>query len=68
MKIDCVVKLRDEVIRGDIYGWISLRGIFEYGREGDPRYIFNATYPTAEIKNLLEAIDEKLKGVRKTGF
>jgi len=68
MRIIDVVKLRDEVVRGDIHGWDSLRGIFEHGKEEDPKYIFSTTYPTAEIKNLLDAIDGKIKGVRNTGF
>lgn len=63
-----VVKLRDEVITGDIDGWDSLRGIFEHGKEQNPDYIFGTTFPSAEIKNLLDAIDGKLKRVRKTGF
>lgn len=67
-KISDVVKLRDEVISGDIHGWDSLRGIFERGKEENPDYIFGTTFPSAEIKNLLDAIDGKLKGVRNTGF
>jgi len=68
MKIADVVKLRDEVVRGDIHGWDSLRGIFERGKEGSSQYIFGRTYPSVEIRNLLEAMDEKLKGSKKTGF
>jgi hypothetical protein len=68
MRIIDIVKLRDEVVKGDIHGWDSLRGIFEHGKEEDPNYIFNTTYPTAEIKNLLDAIEEKIRGKRNTGF
>jgi len=68
MKICDIVKLTEEVIKGDIHGWDSLRGIFEHGKEEDPDYIFNTTYPSVEVRNLLEAIDEKLKGIKKTGF
>jgi hypothetical protein len=68
MKIADVVKLREEVIKGDIHGWDSLRGIFEHGKEESPQYIFGRTYPSVEIRNLLEAIDGKLKGTKKTGF
>ncbi|MDI6851916.1 MAG: hypothetical protein QMD82_08295 [bacterium] len=68
MKIADVVKLRDEVIKGDIHGWDSLRGIFEHGKEESPQYIFGSTYPSVEILNLLEAIDGKLKGSKKAGF
>lgn len=68
MRITDAVKLRDEVIRGEIHGWDSVRGIFEHGKEEDPGYIFDTTYPTAEIKNIFDAIDKKLKGVKNTGF
>lgn len=68
MKISEVVRLRPEVITGDIHGWDSLRGIFEHGKEEKPQYIFGSTYPTSEIKSLLNAIDEKIRGVRETGF
>jgi len=68
MKIADVVKLRDEVIKGDIHGWDSLRGIFEHGKEESPQYIFGRTYPSVEIINLLEAIDAKLKRTKKAGF
>jgi len=63
-----VVRLRDEVVSGEVHGWVSLRGIFEGGRESDPNYIFDMTYPSVEIRDLLGAVCEKLKGVRKTGF
>jgi len=63
-----VIKLREEVIKGDIHGWDSLRGIFEHGKEENPLYIFGRTYPSVEIRNLLEAMDGKLKGINETGF
>lgn len=68
MKISDVVKLRDDVLRGEILSWIKLRGIFEQWKEADPDYIFNITYPTDEIKNLIEAVNAKLKGERIEGF
>jgi hypothetical protein len=70
MKVMDVVKLSEEVIRseGRIEGWDSLRGIFEGGKESDPNFVFRTTYPTTEIKDLLEAVNEKLSGKRATGF
>jgi len=70
MRIVDVVKLSDEVIRsgGRIEGWDSLRGIFEGRKESDPNYIFKTTYPTTEIRDLLEAVSEKISGRRATGF
>jgi hypothetical protein len=70
MKIIDVVKLSSEVIssEGQIRGWDTLSGIFKGGKEGDPNYVFRTTYPTAEIKNLLEAVNEKFNGKRVTGF
>ena len=68
MRVVDVVRLRDEVVRGEIYGWVNLRGIFEGERESDPNYIFGMTYPSVEIRDLLRAVGEKLRGVRKTGF
>ena len=70
--IDLLIKdavvIRDDVLRGRIYGWIRLRGIFKGGDESDPDFIFRITYPTSEIKNLLKAISEKLNGEREAGF
>lgn|GEM_PF-1877980 len=70
MKIVDVVKLSEELERseGHIEGWDSLRGIFQRGKEGDPHYVFRTTYPTTEIRDLLEAVNEKLSGRRDTGF
>lgn len=68
MKISDIVRLRDEVVRGDVQGWDRLRGIFELGREADPQYIFGTTYPSAEIKSLLEAVSDKLRGASRKGF
>jgi len=68
MKISDFVRLREEVIRGEITGWINLRGLFEGGREADADYIFNITYPITEIKNLIEALDQRIKGKRTQGF
>ncbi|MEX2753549.1 MAG: hypothetical protein Q6366_017000, partial [Candidatus Freyarchaeota archaeon] len=68
MRIADVAKLRDEVVKGDIHGWDSLRGIFEHGKEEDPQYIFGGTYPSVEIRNLFKAIDEKLRGTSSKGF
>jgi hypothetical protein len=68
LRISDVVNLRDEVVSGEVHGWISLRGLFEGGKEADAEYIFDITYPSAEIKNLLKAVEDKLKGRRKTGF
>jgi hypothetical protein len=70
MKIVDILKLSEEVVRseGHIEGWDSLRGIFEGRRESDPNYVFRTTYPTAEIRNLLESVGEKLSGKRATGF
>jgi hypothetical protein len=71
MKIVDIVSLSGEVVssEGRIEGWDSLRGVFEKGKkESDPNYVFRTTYPTTEIKNLLEAVGEKLDGKRATGF
>jgi hypothetical protein len=70
LKMSVVVKLADEVLNseGHIEGWDSLRGIFEHGKESDPQYVFGTTYPIVELKSLLEAVDAKLKGMRRTGF
>ena len=68
MNISDIVKLRGEVIRGDISGWIRLRGLFEGGREANADYIFSITYPTVEIKNMLDALGQKLRGERAQGF
>ena len=54
MKVSDIVKLRDEVLRGDICGWIRLRGLSEGRREADADYIFSIAYPTIEIKNIME--------------
>jgi hypothetical protein len=70
MRVMDVVKLSEEVVRseGRIEGWDSLRGIFVGGRESDPNYVFRTTYPTTEIRDLLEAVGEKLSEERATGF
>lgn len=68
MNIAEVVKLREEVVKGEIHGWDSLRKIFERGRESDPKYVFGTTYPTTEIRNLIAAINDKIKGERRTGL
>ncbi len=70
MRVMDVAKLSEEVVRseGRIEGWDSLRGIFEGGKESDPNYVFRTTYPTTEIRDLLEAVNEKLSGKRVTGF
>ena len=70
MRVADVVKLSEELVRseGHIKGWDSLRGIFQGEKESDPDYIFKTTYPTTEIRDLLEAVSEKLRGKRATGF
>jgi len=68
MKIVDVIKLTEEVLRGEIHGWDDLTGIFKKGKESDPDFIFETTYPTTEIKNLIAAINDKIKGVKRTGL
>jgi len=68
MKISDVVELREEVLKGEIHGWDDLVGIFKRGKESDPEYIFNTTYPTTEIRNLIAAINDKIKGAKRTGL
>ena len=68
LKMSDVIKLRDEVLKGEVSGWINLRGLFKHGREADPKYIFEITYPSVEIKKLINALDQRIKGKRRQGF
>jgi len=67
-RISNIAVLREDVLKGDILGMVSLRGLFEGGKEADIDYILGITYPSAEIKNLLETVVDKLKDKNKVGF
>ena len=68
MRISKLVEIRDDVLKGEVLGWIRLRGIFENAREAYPDYIFSITFPSTDILNLLKAVDERLRGVRNQGL
>jgi len=67
MLIRDVAVPRKEVLKGEIFGFIKLYNIFEKGPESLPSYIFSITYPSKEIRNVVQAVFEKLNGKRAQG-
>jgi len=60
-------KLKKEVLSGEILGFVRLYKAMQEGPESSPERILSMTYPSSDIRNILAAIDQKLKGKRADG-
>jgi len=58
---------REDVLSGEVFGFIKLYNVFEKGLESSPEYIFSITYLSDEIRNVLQAVFQKLRGERTQG-
>lgn len=65
-----VIKVRDEIKKGEkIEGIIKTYNLLEVGEfpEKSPLWVFEHTYPTTPIRNIIQKINEKLTGKEKRG-
>lgn len=70
MKITDICKLSDEVKSGELLECVFLDQVFNApdSKEADRDFVLRATYPTEQLRSLLEHICQKLSGTHSKGI